>query len=90
MRIMLMGALVLGAAAAAPAAFAAETAKPAPEAAAKADKLDPNRRVCKKTHSVGSLFPSKLCKTAREWQIEEELAQDTMRRSQREQQGGSN
>jgi hypothetical protein len=51
---------------------------------------DPNREVCKRIQPVGTLFAKKLCKTAREWQIEEELAQDTMKRSKVENSPGAN
>jgi hypothetical protein len=85
MRTGLILALILASSNAAPAAFAEDAAKPATAPAVDArDKKDPNRKVCKKAHSVGSLFPTRLCKTAREWKIEEELAQDTMRRTGKE------
>jgi hypothetical protein len=41
---------------------------------------DPNKMVCKKIQALGTLFPKKLCKTAREWDEEEALAKDTMKR----------
>ena len=78
MVIFLIAPLLLGA----PAVLAQDANKPA-EPAKKA-KPDPNRQVCKTIHSVGSLIPRKLCKTAREWEQEEELAQDVMKRGRQE------
>ncbi len=86
--LLLSAPLVLGSAALAGDPPAATAVKPAQTATKPA--ADPNRMVCQRIHSVGSLFVRKLCKTAREWEIEEELAQDIMKRAKRETTPSSN
>ena len=55
-----------------------------PAVDAKTDaKSDPNRTVCKKTPVTGSRFPTKTCRTHRDWEKQEELDKQDLEAQQR-------
>jgi hypothetical protein len=58
----------------------ASTAVPPVVPATSKPAVDHNKLVCKRVQALGTLFYRKLCKTERDWQIEEELAKDIMKR----------
>jgi hypothetical protein len=60
---------------AAPTAVAPAKAAPVKTASAK----DSDRMVCKKVQALGTLFPKKTCKSALQWQADEQAAKDSMR-----------
>jgi hypothetical protein len=58
-----------------PASAAPAKAAPVKTASAK----DSDRMVCKKVQALGTLFPKKTCKSALQWQADEQAAKDSMR-----------
>ncbi|MDH4386717.1 MAG: hypothetical protein QE280_14890 [Caulobacter sp.] len=57
-------------------------ASPAVDAKTEA-KADPNRTVCKKTPVTGSRFPTKTCRTHRDWEKQEEIDKQNLDAQQR-------
>jgi hypothetical protein len=85
--VLSMAAIVSAVSAADSPAGQAVPAKVAPAKTVPA--ADPDRIVCKRIQALGTLFAKKLCKSARDWQIEEELAKDTMKRTKVENSPGA-
>ncbi len=66
------------AASAAPAAAAAPATPAANAKGQQAAEADPDRKVCKQERPVGSLIPTRICKTAAQWELEREISRKTM------------
>jgi hypothetical protein len=65
-------------------AQAPTTGSQASPAASPANRLDPNRRVCKGIIATGSrLGKSKICKTAREWELQRQEQRQSLNRMQK-------
>lgn len=84
----LVVALLLAFSVSAVSAQSAAASAPAAQAkaqAAGANESDPERQVCKTERAVGSLIPSRVCKTAAQWKQESEasrkLVQDLQQRT---------
>jgi hypothetical protein len=86
---LLTAALIL--AISAPLAFADDTSQPQPDAqkqvqqggtqtanSAESTQPDPNRTVCKLEKPIGSVIPTRICKTAAQWQAERENSRKFM------------
>jgi hypothetical protein len=92
-RLLTLAFFAAAAAAAAPISVAGQTPAPtetavqatrAAPAQPQAKGLDPDRRVCKGTTPTGSrLAKTKICKTAREWELQKQEDRQAINRMQK-------